>query len=89
MSDDEPSVGPGDERPPMQGSESLRSFGTAWIIIGVLGLLALLAAFLVTDLSAVWVAVPILLVFLMLGGMFVVQGRRRTPRDGRRDGGVR
>lgn len=73
----------------MQGSESLRSFGTAWIIIGVLGLLALLAAFLVTDLSAVWVAVPILLVFLMLGGMFVVQGRRRTPRDGRRDGGVR
>lgn len=81
MSDQQPPVGPHDDASPQRGSESLRSFGTAWIVIGVLGFLALLAAYLVTDLSAVWVAVPLLLVFLMLGGLWFVQGRRRTPQD--------
>jgi fatty acid desaturase len=82
MSDHKPPAGPPDDASPepTRGSESLRSLGTAWIVVGVLGLLALLVAYLVTDLSEVWVAVPLLLVFLMLGGVWFVQGRRRTPR---------
>lgn len=81
MSDHQRPAGqPDDGSPePRRGSESLRSLGTAWIVVGVLGLLALLVAYLLTDLSEVWVAVPLLLVFLMLGGMWLVQGRRRTP----------
>ena len=81
MSRQQPPPGPLDDGSPKRGSESLRSFGTAWIVVGVLGFLALLAAYLLTDLDAVWVAVPLLLVFLMLGGLWFVQGRRRTPPD--------
>lgn len=83
MSDQQPPVGPPDDSASesRRGSDSLRSFGTAWVVVGVLGLLVLLVAYLLTDLAAVWVAVPLLLVFLMLGGMWYVQGRRRTPRD--------
>jgi fatty acid desaturase len=83
MSDHQPPVGPRDDSgsEPRRGSDALRSFGTAWVVVGVLGLLVLLVAYLLTDLAAVWVAVPLLLVFLMLGGMWYVQGRRRTPRD--------
>ncbi|MCA1781428.1 MAG: hypothetical protein ABR500_06045 [Dermatophilaceae bacterium] len=80
MSDQQPTVGPRDDTSPepKRGSESLRSLGTAWIVVGVLGLLALLAAYLITGWAEVWVAVPLLLVFLMLGGMWHVQGRRRA-----------
>ena len=76
MSDERPTGPLGDADPPERGSESLRSFGTAWLVIGVLGLVLLLVAYLVTDSAAVGVAVPMLLVFLMLGGMWRVQGRR-------------
>jgi Flp pilus assembly protein TadB len=85
MSDPHSRPGSSDEPTDWQrsqsGSRTLRSFGTAWIVIGVLGLLALLVAYLLTDLVTVWVAVPLLLVFLMLGGMWHFQGRRRGPRD--------
>ena len=76
MSDQQPPVAPRDEDPPERGSESLRSFGTAWLVIGGIGLVLLLIAYLVTDSPGVGVAVPILLVFLMLGAMWNVQGRR-------------
>ncbi|KAB7744239.1 hypothetical protein GA707_12420 [Nostocoides sp. F2B08] len=76
MSDQQPQVAPGDEDPPEQGSESLRTFGNAWLVIGVIGLVLLFIAYLITDSPGVGVAVPILLVFLMLGGMWHVQGRR-------------
>lgn len=76
MSDQQPPVAPRDEGSPKRGSESLRSFGTAWLVIGVIGLVLLLVAYLVTDSPGVGVAVPILLVFLMLGAMWNVQGRR-------------
>lgn len=76
MSDQQPPVAPGDEDPPEQGSESLRTFGNAWLVVGVVGLVLLLIAYLVTDSPGVGVAVPILLVFIVLGGMWHVQGRR-------------
>lgn len=76
MSDQQPPVAPGDEDPPERGSESLRTFGNAWLVIGVIGLVMLVIAYLVTDSPGVGVAVPILLVFLMLGGMWNIQGRR-------------
>jgi len=76
MSDQQPPVAPGDENPPERGSESLRTFGNAWLVVGVVGLVLLLIAYLVTDSPGVGVAVPILLVFIVLGGMWHVQGRR-------------
>ena len=76
MSDQQPPVAPGDENPPERGSESLRTFGNAWLVVGVVGLVLLLIAYLVTDSPGVGVAVPILLVFIALGGMWHVQGRR-------------
>lgn len=76
MSDQQPPIAPDDADPPAQGSESLRTFGNAWLVIGVVGLVVLFIAYLVTDSPGVGVAVPILLVFLMLGGMWHVQGRR-------------
>ncbi|MGA8046198.1 MAG: hypothetical protein WCA30_08020 [Dermatophilaceae bacterium] len=76
MSDQQPPVAPDDESPPERGSDALRTFGTAWLVIGVIGAVLLLIAYLVTDSPGVGVAVPILLVFLMLGGMWNIQGRR-------------
>jgi hypothetical protein len=78
MSDQQPPVAPGDGDPPERGSETLRSFGTAWLVVGGLGLILLFIAYLVTDSPGVGVAVPILLVFLVLGGMWRIQGRRRN-----------
>lgn len=66
---------------PRRGSPSLRSLGTAWLVIGLLGLVALLVAYLLTDSTAVWVGVPLLAVFVMLGAMWRVQGRRHSVRD--------
>lgn len=69
----------GTERP--HGSPSLRSLGTAWLTVGLVGLGALLVAYLLTDSAAVWVGVPLLAVFIMLGVMWLVQGRRHSVRD--------
>lgn len=64
-----------------RGSPTLRSLGTAWLVIGLLGLVTLLVAYLLTDSPAVWIGVPLLAVFVMLGVMWRVQGRRHTARD--------
>jgi hypothetical protein len=76
MTDDRQPLDEEGRDPSEHGSESLRTFGNAWLVIGVIGLGLLLIAYLVTDSPGVGVAVPILLVFLMLGGMWRVQGRR-------------
>lgn len=60
-----------------QGSPTLRSFGRAWLIIGLLGFGLLFLAFALTGNARVDVAIPLLVVFVMLGVMWIWQGRRR------------
>ncbi|MBC7309526.1 MAG: hypothetical protein H5T81_05840 [Tetrasphaera sp.] len=63
------------------GSPALRSFGTAWLVVGVLGLVGVVVAYVLSRSVGVWVAVPVLIVFILLGLMWRWQGSRRSERD--------
>ena len=76
-----PSRSRGTPSPEQSGSPALRSFGTAWLVVGVLGLVALVAAYLLSRSVGVWVGVPLLVVFVLLGLMWRWQGARRSERD--------
>jgi len=58
----------------------LRSFGVALLAVGVVGLVATLVLYFVTDNVAVAVAVPVLVVFVLIGGMLLLQARRPPRR---------
>lgn len=61
----------------LQGSPTLRNFGRAWLAVGVVGSGVLFVLYVITDNARVDVAVPLLVVFIMLGALWMWQGRRR------------
>ncbi|MDO5503088.1 MAG: hypothetical protein Q4G67_07935 [Actinomycetia bacterium] len=65
-------------RDPMRGSPTLRSFGIACLVIGVLGLAVIGGLLLWTDITWVGGVWLIPLAFLLLGALFVWQARRRA-----------
>lgn len=61
----------------MRGSPTLRSLGTACVVIGALGLVILGVAYLMTELSSLGAMVPLLGLLVALGLLFRWQARRR------------
>lgn len=61
----------------LHGSPALRSFGRAWLAVGLVGSGVLFVLYVITDNARVDVAVPLLVVFMMLGATWMWQGRRR------------
>ncbi|NLJ52843.1 MAG: hypothetical protein GX344_01735 [Intrasporangiaceae bacterium] len=59
-----------------RNSPTLRSFGRALLTVGLVGVGVLLALYVVTDNARVDVAIPLLVVFILLGLMLLWQGRR-------------
>lgn len=72
-------MGPRQDSSPqrVQGSPTLRSLGRAWLTVGLVGFGVLFVLYVITDNARVDVAVPLLVVFILLGALWMWQGRRR------------
>lgn len=60
-----------------RNSPTLRSFGRALLTVGLLGVGVLFVLYVITDNARVDVAVPLLILFILIGVMLLWQGRRR------------
>lgn len=78
--DAEPVADSGRETKWHQGSPMLRSFGVALLAVGIVGLLLMVLLYVLTGNDAVYVAVPVMVVFVLIGGMLLLQSRRPTRR---------